>query len=400
MLRIAIIVSHPIQHFVHFYRALARQDGIVLRVFYASSIGAKSYFDKDMGVPIQWKTDLLSGYDHVFLPEADSITSSGFWKVNNPSVTAALDEFKPGVVKIHGYAQMTLLRALFWCRRNHVKTLLWSDSELLHDRSKTRRATKQFVLRALFSNINGFLTVGDNNEAYFRNYGVPAERMFRVSFTIDEAGFARAREDKTHIRETWRSRLGLSPETFVVLCVGKLIVRKRPGDLIEAIKIICFKQGGNKDVAVMFAGDGPLRQMLEKATEAVKGKCRFLGFVNVNKLPEVYVTADALAQVSDIDAHPLTTSEAAFVGLPLIVSDKIGAVGATDTARPNVNALVYPCGDALKLANAIQRLAEDANLRLEMGTASLRVAEELNMHASVRHFLLAAGKVLESNPSR
>ena len=48
--RVAIVVSHPIQQFVHLYKALSNDDTIDLKVFFASSIGVKPYFDKDMKV--------------------------------------------------------------------------------------------------------------------------------------------------------------------------------------------------------------------------------------------------------------------------------------------------------------------------------------------------------------
>lgn len=397
--RVAIVVSHPIQHFVHFYRGLAKAHGIELRVFYCSSIGAKQYFDKDMGVAIQWQTDLLSGYDHVFLPEADSITRTTFWKVNNPSITKALDDFKPDIVKIHGYAQATLIRTLLWCGRRNIPAMIWSDSELLHSRSPVKKALKHLILRVIYGRISGFLSVGDNNEAYFRHYGVRKNQIFRVPFTIDEEAFAAARDNRGRHRTEWRTKLGIPQNAFAVLCVGKLIERKRPGDLIEALKIICSRKSGDVPLAILFAGDGPLRKELEAAAATVKDKCFFLGFVNVDKLPEIYAAVDALAHVSDMDPHPLTTSEASFVGLPLILSDRIGAVGPTDTARPGVNALVYPCCHTGRLADAIQRLMDEPELREKMGKASLQIANELNLQASVSGFLSAVDTLAPRKPA-
>ena len=81
-IRVAIIISHPIQHFVHLYKVLAKQEGIELKVFFASKIGLNSYFDKDMAVEIKWAIDLLGGYEYEFLSEADTIKDSGFLNIN------------------------------------------------------------------------------------------------------------------------------------------------------------------------------------------------------------------------------------------------------------------------------------------------------------------------------
>ncbi len=96
--KLAIVVSHPIQHFVApFYRALSAEASLNLTVVFASSIGVRPYFDKEMNTTISWEMDLLGGYDHVFLPEADQISSTSTRTVNNPSVGTELARQKPNV---------------------------------------------------------------------------------------------------------------------------------------------------------------------------------------------------------------------------------------------------------------------------------------------------------------
>ena len=40
--KLVIVVSHPIQHFVPFYRALAQEDSIDLTVIFCSRIGCET----------------------------------------------------------------------------------------------------------------------------------------------------------------------------------------------------------------------------------------------------------------------------------------------------------------------------------------------------------------------
>ncbi len=93
--------------------------------------------------------DLLSGYDHMFLPEASRITRSGPLKIRNPSIGEELAKFDPEVVLTHGYNQLTMLFALWWCRRNKVPAMLIGDSELLHQ----RRAGVSFAKRVSFASL-------------------------------------------------------------------------------------------------------------------------------------------------------------------------------------------------------------------------------------------------------
>jgi hypothetical protein len=142
-IRFALVVSHPIQHFTPFYRALAQCEGIALKVFFCCRVGLEPYFDREMNTHIAWNMDLLSGYDHMFLPEASRITRSGPLKIRNPSIGEELAKFDPEVVLTHGYNQLTMLFALWWCRRNKVPAMLIGDSELLHQ----RRAGVSFAKR-------------------------------------------------------------------------------------------------------------------------------------------------------------------------------------------------------------------------------------------------------------
>ncbi len=388
-IRLAIVVSHPIQHFVHFYRALAQCEEIALRVFYCSRIGLERYFDREMNTEIAWNMDLLSGYDHQFLPEAGSIKEVSPLRINNPSIGAALARFDPDVVLTYGYNLLSSLRALAWCRRRGVPVMMTGDSELLRDRSWWKATVKWATLPFLLRQYACFLTTGDNNEAYYRHYGVDPQRFFRSPFTIDETSYRVARENRTRLRHSFRQSHGIDERELVVLVVGKLSERKRPGDLLAAAEVLGSVLQESTPLRVVYAGNGTLLAELRAQAEVKKLPVTFLGFVNVDRLPEIYCGADILVHPSEQDPHPLVLSEAACVGLPLVISDRVGAVGPTDIARPGENAIVYPCGDVVALANAILRLGREPEALARMGQASQRIFDELDVHKSVEGMLNA-----------
>ena len=53
--RLAIVVSHPIQYFCPQYSSWTRLDGIDLRVFFASRHGLDTYLDEGFGAPVRWE---------------------------------------------------------------------------------------------------------------------------------------------------------------------------------------------------------------------------------------------------------------------------------------------------------------------------------------------------------
>ena len=388
--RVAIVVTHPIQHFVPFYRGLSLQPDLDLCVFFGSRVGLDEYFDVEMNASFKWEMDLTSGYRHVFLPGAERIKSSSFFEMNNASVTRALKDFAPDVLVLYGYSTVMTLWTIAIALMRRTPILMISDSELLRGRAATVGGLKRWVLPWLARCVAGILTVGDNNEAYWASFGAPASKMFRTPFTIDEAVYRQVREERAARRQAVRASLGIAAEEVVFLTVGKLSKRKCPADVVAALRLA----RSAAPMRVMFAGDGDQRAELEREVGAAGLPVTILGFVNVNRLPDVYAAADVLVHPSASDPHPLVFSESACIGLPIISSDRVGAIGPTDVGRLGENALVYPFGDVERLAAIMSDLADDPGRRAEMGQASLRIFESQNLQASIGGLRAAVRSVL------
>src|SRR5947209_7216166 len=127
-LRLAILVSHPIQHFAPWHRELAKLLDIDLRVYFCCDWGSESYNDPGFGTSVKWDIPLTEGYAHEFLPIVRRPTQINFQQIDNPSVSEALDRFNPDVVKVFGYARRTNWRAVAWAKRKSKPVLLYSDS--------------------------------------------------------------------------------------------------------------------------------------------------------------------------------------------------------------------------------------------------------------------------------
>jgi glycosyltransferase involved in cell wall biosynthesis len=387
-IRLAVVVSHPIPYYAPLYRALVKHGNLNVRAFFATRLGLDKTLDPGMGIELAWKTDLLSGYDHVFLPEAASIKGFSFRELDNPSIGKVLDKFAPDVVLIHGYNQKTTLRALYWCHRKGVPALMNSDSSLHSGTGLVMRGLKRAFLPILLRQFSAFLSIGDGNQKYLETFGVPGSRIFRVPNMVDE-GFWAHREIRQKKRAEVRARLGLNDNDLAVLYVGKLIARKRPGDLIAALASLRSMLPSQKPITLLLAGDGAQRDALEREAGARQLPTRFLGFVNIDALPDYYCAADVLAHPAEKEVFGVITLEAAILGLPLILSDRVGAIGPTSIARPGENTLVYPCGDVAALARALRQLANEPETMARMAAASLRISEELDWRMAVSGTLTA-----------
>ena len=66
--RLAYLVSHPIQYQAPLLRRIAQEPDIELTVFFGSDFSVRGYRDEGFGVDVKWDVPLLDGYRHEFLP--------------------------------------------------------------------------------------------------------------------------------------------------------------------------------------------------------------------------------------------------------------------------------------------------------------------------------------------
>src|SRR2546426_6072137 len=62
-----VIETHPIQYHVPVYRHLEQILGVPVTVVYGSDFSIAGYHDREFGAEVAWDTDLLSGYNAIFL---------------------------------------------------------------------------------------------------------------------------------------------------------------------------------------------------------------------------------------------------------------------------------------------------------------------------------------------
>lgn len=371
--RLAIVMSHPNQHFSPMFRELAKANEIGLKVFYCCDWGLHDYVDPGFGREFSWDVPLLDGYDSEFLPIRRRPEQLSFMQVDNPQVGQRLDLFRPDWVWVHGYSHRTAWRVRSWAQ-GRAKVVYFGDSELLSERGWPRRSLKRLVLPWFFRRCDSFITIGDNNEAYYRHYGVSEERMFRGAFPVDVRRFqSSARDFDSQERDRMQARFGLTPDTTTVLFSGKFIPSKRPFDLITACARL-HELG--LSIQCLYLGAGPLEEKMreEVRTLGLSEAVRFGGFLNQAEMPLALSLGDILAICSERDPHPLAVTEAMAVGNAIVASDRVGCVGPSDAARPQENTLLYKCGDIGELADKLACLVADEHLRRKFGEASRRLA--------------------------
>ncbi len=166
-IRLAHLVSHPIQYFAPLYRELATRPEIDLTVYFYSDATTRAFHDPGFGRSVEWDTPLLGGYQHRFLPSAARTgISGGFLRRPNWDIVSTVSRGRYDAVWVHGYAHVIAWLAAGAAIASGAKLLIRDDQTLLHGRPAHKRALKRLALGALYSRAYG-LYPGERSRALF-----------------------------------------------------------------------------------------------------------------------------------------------------------------------------------------------------------------------------------------
>jgi glycosyltransferase involved in cell wall biosynthesis len=178
--------------------------------------------------------------------------------------------------------------------------------------------------------------------------------------------FRKAAFEAAPRRDEIRRRFGFAPSDFIVAFSGKLVPRKRPLDLVEAVRRV-----ENPAVKALMIGSGPLE---DEVRERGGDRVAITGFVNQSEIPAVLAAADLFVMPSDMDAHPLAVTEALACGIPVLVSDLTGCHGPDDAVRDGLDGFVFRCGDVDELSRRIRALASDPTTMARLSEQARRIS--------------------------
>jgi glycosyltransferase involved in cell wall biosynthesis len=387
--RLAVLASHPIQYQAPLYRALAKSPEIDLMVLFCSNWGLKTYRDEGFGQELKWDIPLLDGYRSEFLPNVSpSPNLTGFWGLINPAVVRRLREGKFDAIWIHGWSRFTDWLVMLTAFALGIPVLLRGETNLLPMLPRWKRILKRAVLTRLFKKVSGFLAIGRYNTEFYKAYGVPKEKIFHVPYAVDNVFFISKAKELLPKKIELKEKFGIPADLPVILFSGKLTAVKRPMDLLQAYAQVL------KDVkcALIFVGNGPLRSELEAYARQLRlENVYFMGFQNQTELPTFYTMADVFVLPSGFEPWGLVVNEAMCFGLPVIVSDQVGAGG--DLVREGINGHVFPAGDITILTNRLKQVVSNRGTRRRMGEESSGIIKKWSCEEGVDQILKGMEKI-------
>ena len=269
-----------------------------------------------------------------------------------PGVARALAAGRPEVVVVSGWSTFAAQAAIVWSRLRGVPYVLVVESHDEGPRPGWRRQVKGAVVPRVVEGASGVLVTGTLARRSMVARGAPPERVRVFANTIDVEEFGEQADRLASSRHELRSELGAGPEDVVVLSVARLVPEKGLDVLIHAVA-----EAEDPRLLLVLAGDGPERERLEDLAGVRGVRLTLAGDRDWERIVEVYVAADVFALLSEREPWAVVVNEAAACGLPLVLSDRVGA--AHDLLRDGENGFLVAAGDIDRASAALRDLAAD-----------------------------------------
>lgn len=371
----ALIASHVIQYQAPFFRLLAEK--VDLEVIFCSTDGARVYRDAEMQTTFRWDLDLLSGYRHRFLRNFGF--GEGYTRLINPGIVPALLFHRyDAVIFFLGWGTISSLLGMAACRMRGTPVLMFGDSSFVPPETSIVSRLRAGLLRTIIGLTDRFLVSGNLNADYYRHYGADPSRFHLVPWAIDNARFEEGSRFASGEREAMRARFDIGPDDLAIVFSGKFLPRKDPMTLLRAVDAMQLRQRA----AVIFLGNGGLREEMESFARERRLNVHFAGFVNQTDLPKHYAMADVFVLPSFDDPRATVVNEAMASGLPVIITDRCGPIG--DIVQHGDNGFVFAPGDVPALTRHLDALAADPELRARMARRSREIIDTWDYSAGVR----------------
>jgi glycosyltransferase involved in cell wall biosynthesis len=199
-----------------------------------------------------------------------------------------------------------------------------------------------------------------------KDEGVPPDRLALIYNGLDAAAFA------TAAGEGRRGRLSLPPDALIMCIIANLIAYKGHRDLIDALASAAPKLPPGWRLLVVGRDDGIGPQLQSQARRlGLQDHIDLLGARN--DVAAILAASDIGILCSHEEGFANAILEGMAAGLPMIVTD-VG--GNAEAVIDGETGLVVPAKDPGRLADAILRLARDAELRSRYGAAGRRRVHE------------------------
>ena len=161
----------------------------------------------------------------------------------------------------------------------------------------------------------------------------------------------------------------------ILVSVGRLSTQKNQKVLIDAFAKVAAAYPEHK---LVIYGEGPLRQQLQEQIDGYGLTDRILLPGNEKDIMAKLQKAELFVFSSDFEGLPNALIEAMATGLPCVSTD-CSPGGARELIENYTNGILVPCGDAEKMAEAINYILQNSDQAEQMGREAKNITQRLDI---------------------
>ncbi len=378
-IRLAIIAPHPVQYHFPLFKEVEKLSNIDSKILYCADMGVEEIYEEEFKTTIKWDIPMLDGYKYKFLKNYSLKPYSGFFSRINPAILSEISKNKYDVILIQGYYNLSCWLAFFAAKLAGIKVIWRGESTLKGDENSAalKKRLKKIVLTKLFNACDAVMYSCTGNKDYLKFYGAHDSKFFPIPCAVDNDFYRSERKKYLGKEKEIKEELGIEANYFVVLFSARFTTRKRPLDLLKAIRKI-----EHDNILVLFVGDGLERRNMGKYVQNHRIRALFTGFQNQSEISKYYSASDMAIVVSDYDPSPKAMNEAMNFELPIIVTDVVGT--AYDLVEDGENGFVVKVGDVDTIAEKIDYLNKNRAVAKAMGKKSWEIVKDWNFQKDVK----------------
>lgn len=322
-----------------------------------------------------WNFDRSSWQFPYCLGRGPSISPRGTPVHLKPNLVVKILATRPHGILMSGSWFHPTNQLVLWLAKALPKTKIffWTESNL--DWVRFRANVVGLWRSATYRAFDGFVLPGKMANEYLEYYAGPVERpRIYLPNLVDETIYS---EEVTRLRvenSLLRKDLNLPQDKRLLFSVCRLTPVK---GIMELLKAYRSMPDAERDGFVMLlAGDGEQRSDIEAfVAENQLSDVRLLGHLDASEIAKYYAVSDGFILPSLGDPYPLAVIEAAFAGLPLLLSKHVGC--HPEALEEERNGWLFDPRDESGLAKVLCQFVSIHEAQvLEMGRHSACLAAE------------------------
>jgi glycosyltransferase involved in cell wall biosynthesis len=297
---------------------------------------------------------------------------------------AFLDEEKPDLVMSNLYWRLFSFQTYSYAKKNNIPFILFEEKKFFRSNIIEKILSKFsiWLAKPMFQYSKAiFCWTQDSVNFAKKHFSVTdKEKIKRISAGIDTDLFY-----PSQVPEKTESKSSID-----FLIVARLIPFKKHSDLLQAFARAHKKS--DKTLTLSILGEGALKEKIKEQIKAlgIEESIHFLEKVPHAELGKTYYKYDCLILPSENEPIGMVVPEAMASGLPVIVSD---TVGAKDYVLNGENGYIFETGNIDDLAKKMLRFA---NLSPEERAQHSRsAAEHIKKHFSLQKVAEKLEKVIK-----